>query len=414
MIQVLQVCLRVPFPPLDGGTIAMYTMANALNAAGATVKVVALNTRKHFVDPASLPETFVNNFKPEMVYIDASVRPLPALINIFTNKSYNISRFDVSLMHDELKRILSEKEFDIIQLESLFMAPYIDTIKKYSRAKIILRAHNVEYRIWERLAHSTGFAAKKWYLNLLSKRLRKYESNVFSKFDGIIALTGDDRDLIKSTGCNVPLLVSPIGIDTRNYQNKSANTNSTSVFHLGSMDWLPNIEAIDWFLDKVYPLLVNDVANFSLHLAGKNMPDRFFNLNLPNVHVTGRVNDAGGFMHDKQIMIVPLLSGGGMRVKIIEGMAMGKTIISTTIGAEGILYENGKNIVIADSPEDFSNAIMKCLSDINFSNLIGKNAQKLAVDKYDIRVVGSGVIEFFKSIEAGNKFQKEPLSKPLS
>jgi glycosyltransferase involved in cell wall biosynthesis len=308
-------------------------------------------------------------------------------------------------MHDELRRILNESKFDIIQLESLFMAPYIDTIRKYSSAKVVLRAHNVEYRIWERLAQSIGSPIKKWYLNLLAKRLKKYECSVLNKFDGIVALTKDDENLFRTSGCTIPVFVSPIGLDTNNYNFSPSNTGLQSVFHLGSMDWLPNIEAIDWFIENVFPLLVPDshTKKYSIYLAGKNMPDRFFKLNSDNLIVSGRVDDAKGFMVDKQIMIVPLLSGGGMRVKIIEGMAMGKTIISTTIGAEGIQYENGKNILIANTPSEFSMAILKCITDTDFCLSTGASARLLAIEKYDNHVVGSGVLEFYNTLQAEHK-----------
>jgi glycosyltransferase involved in cell wall biosynthesis len=233
---------------------------------------------------------------------------------------------------------------------------------------------------------------------LLSTRLKNYETAIVNQFDGIIALTTEDKQLYKQMDCRVPVTVSPIGLDTEQYPVNKNSLQPLSVVHLGSMDWLPNIEGVDWFLNEVYPKLRNLTGEIPVFLAGKNMPERIFALEKNGLHIRGRIDDAKKFLFDKQIMIVPLLSGGGMRVKIIEGMAMGKTIISTSIGAEGIRCENGKNILIADSAEDFSNAILKCLENPEFTYAIGYQARLLAESEYENKVVGSGIMKFYHSL----------------
>lgn len=377
----------------------MFNMANALIKAGADVKIVSFNTKKHFVDLNKVPEYFNKTFKPEVVYLDATVQPLSALANLFQNKSYNISRFDTPEFHYGIKSILEKEKFDIIQLESLFMTPYIGTIRKLSDALVVLRAHNVEYIIWERLAAASKNGLRKWYLNLLASRLKSYELKVIKKLDAIVALTGDDMKTFNDSGCTLPVLVSPIGLDMEKYPVHKIGTETPSVFHLGSMDWLPNIEGVNWFLDYVYPYIQQNKNSFKIFLAGKSMPDDFMKLTNESLIVSGRVDDSKSFMADKPIMIVPLLSGGGMRVKIIEGLAMGKTIISTTIGAEGIKYTNGKNILIADTPEEFYAAIVKCTSDVEFCKEVGKNARQLAVTVYENEIIGKELLRFYDSLK---------------
>ncbi|MBL0342119.1 MAG: glycosyltransferase [Bacteroidetes bacterium] len=399
-MKILLVCLRFPFPPSDGGTIAMFNMANSLKKAGAEVKIIAFNTKKHFVDPEKVPEQFRFDFKPEAVYLDASVKILPAFLNLFTTKSYNISRFDVPEFHVLIRDVLQKEKFDYVQLESLFVTPYIGTIKKYSSASIIFRAHNVEYIIWERLSNSESNPIKKWYLKKLAFRLKRYEISTLSKFNAIVALTEDDKVHFRASGIDIPLLIAPIGLDMENYPVAEIYKSTLTVFHLGSMDWLPNIEGVDWFLQHVFPLLKKNNPEITIHLAGKSMPQRFFELADEQLHVSGRIDDSRKFMHEKSIMIVPLLSGGGMRVKIIEGFAMGKVIISTTIGAEGIKYTNQKNILIADSPVEFYEAIVKCVSDLEYCKNLGTEARNLALDVYENRIVGTQLVHFYNSIKA--------------
>ncbi len=399
-MRILLLCLRSPYPPADGGTIAMYNMAKALKKAQAHVKILAFNTKKHFVDPAGIPVDVVSDFNPEFVYLDATVKPLPALFNLVSGSSYNVSRFNTNLFRQTLEQLLDREEFDVIQMESLFMTPYLNTIRKKTKAKIILRSHNVEFLIWQRLAASEKNSIRKWYLQLLSTRLKNYEREIVNNFDGIIALTEEDKKLYLQLGASVPIKVSPIGLDTETY---SVNYNAPlSIVHLGSMDWLPNIEGVEWFLETVYPKLIQRFPNSVVSLAGKSMPEKIYSLATGNLHIEGRIDDAKKYLLDKQIMIVPLLSGGGMRVKIIEGMTMGKTIVSTTIGAEGIQYENNKNILIADSPEAFLDAISKCIKDPELAFSIGREARKLAETVYENKIVGSGILEFYTSISKGN------------
>jgi glycosyltransferase involved in cell wall biosynthesis len=397
-MKVLLLCLRSPFPPADGGAIAMYNMARSLKKAGMQVKILAFNTRKHFVNPAALPENFREDFDPEMVYLDATVKLLPAAWNLLKGDSYNVSRFDSGLFHRTLSGLLQREQYDIIQMESLFMTPYLATIRKYSQATIVFRSHNVEFVIWKRLAGATTNRIKKWYLNLLSGRLKKYESAVINQVDGLIALTDEDKEQFITMGCKKPIAVLPIGVDTETYPVKETVPGPLAAVHLGSMDWLPNIEGINWFLENVFPLLRKKEPSITIYLAGKKMPQSFFDQAGAGLVVDGTIEDARNYLEGKQIMLVPLLSGGGMRVKIIEGLAMGKTIVSTTIGAEGIHYRDRHNMLIADTPETFSEAIVQCNRDPGYAYRVGKEARKLAEEEYENSIIGRKLFKFYQSV----------------
>ncbi len=397
-MKVLQLCLRVPFPPQDGATIAMSNLANSLCDAGADVTMLAFNTKKHFVNLSAIDQNIKSKFNLQTVYLDASVKVVPAFLNLFkSHQSYNIIRFDVPEFHDKLKDILARNKFDIVQCEGLFLSPYAQTIRNHSSAKIILRAHNVEWLIWHRLAEACTNAVKKKYLQLLTRRLKKYENDAVNKFDCIVALTMQDKKLFEQDGCKVPIVIAPIGVNTHEYTSTLRHSHEMlSLFHLGSMDWMPNIEAVDWFLKNVWSTIKTN-ANTKLYLAGKNMPKRLLLLNMQNTIVEAEITDAKKYMAAKDVMIVPLLSGGGMRVKIIEGLAMGKAIVSTSIGAEGIDYTHEKNILIANTPQEFANSILK-LTDKKFFQSLCNNARQLALEKYDNAQIGKNVFEYYQNI----------------
>jgi glycosyltransferase involved in cell wall biosynthesis len=149
------------------------------------------------------------------------------------------------------------------------------------------------------------------------------------------------------------------------------------------MDWLPNIEGIEWLLKEVWPAVVQNHPSARLFLAGRSMPPSFKQHVSGSVIIEGEVNDAAAFMADKGIMAVPLFSGSGMRVKIIEGMMMGKTIITTPIGIEGIIHEAGKDVIIASNATEFRNAILTCLKHPEKSTKIGTQAKLTATTHYD-------------------------------
>jgi len=397
-LKILQLCIRIPYPPNDGGTIAMYNASVALQKANAQVTVLAFNTKKHYITTQEIDKKYEAAFNLQTVYLDAAVKPIAAFINLFSNQSYNIQRFNSVAFTDALKKNLQQQSFDVIQLESLFVAPYIATIRKYSKAKIVLRAHNMEYLIWERLALQEKSVLKKWYLNLLSKRLKKFEQKVLTQIDALVTLTPDDEKGFKILGCNKPTLVAPIGIDVASYKAIDLNTRPIQFFHLGSMDWLPNEEAVRWLLKEVMPI-VKLKTTVDVSLAGKGMPKWIFDLADQHLQVEGLVSDAKSYMSKRHVMLVPILSGSGMRVKILEGLATGNVIISTTIGAEGIKYTHGKNILIADTPQQFADGICMLLENPLLMEQISTQAKQLAQQYYDNETIGKSLISFFTQLK---------------
>lgn len=400
-MNILQLCNKVPFPPKDGGCIAMNNLTQGLITEGHSVKIFAVNTKKHFIDIEKLPLHYRSATNIEAVFIDTKIRIAKAFLNLFTNKSYNIDRFYSKTFEKKLIELLKCQTFDIVQLEGLYMSMYVDAIRQHSNAKIVLRAHNVEHKIWELAAHLAKNPVKKTYLKLLSKRLKNYELKSLQTVDAIATITQKDEIYFKSTGFLKAMKTVPFGIDLKNYiENNTLQEEYPSVFHIGAMDWQPNIEGLNWFLNNVWDKLNAKHPHLKLYLAGRNMNDELKHIKKPNLIINGEVENAKTFIQSKAIMIVPLLSGGGMRVKIIEGMALGKTIVTTSIGAEGIDYENNKNCIIADDPTKFEEAISKCISDKIFYEEIGKNAKELAIQQYNNTDICRRLIQFYQKLIA--------------
>lgn len=397
-MNVLLLCNKSPWPPKEGGPIAMYAMIKGMLMAGISVKVLALNTNKYSVDLNDIPEEFKQQTQISFVSIDLSIRPIDAFINLFTHQSYHVKRFISSDITVALTEILKTETFDIIQFESLFLTPYISLIKRFSTARLVLRAHNVEHLIWFRLAEETTLPLNRWYLNHLAKTLLSYELSVMNTLDGIAAITNDDAERFKGLGCTKLIGTIPFGISCPEVIPPKYAFQPKTIFHIGSMNWLPNQEGIRWFLKECWPLVHQKFPEVRLVLAGREMPNWMLRTDMSGVVIRGEVPDAAQFMCENGIMIVPLFSGSGVRVKIIEAMALGKTVITTSIGAEGIMCQHQKNILLADTPTDFVNAIISCYAEPAMAEQIGVNAREYIREYHLLEKVSSITKNFYRQL----------------
>lgn len=375
----------------------MNQLIEGLIDAGHQVKVLALNTNKYSVNSDDIPLDFRKKTRIELVYIDLSIKIISAFFNLFTKKSYHVERFKSKTFEQKLISVLIKEDFDIVQIELLFMSPYINFIRKHSNAKIVLRAHNIEHLIWERLERSETNPLKKLYLKHLSSTLKAYELEIVNNYDGIIPITKKDAAFFKKH-TSTPVFPVSFGIRLNEQPGFKNIEPEHALFHIGAMNWLPNEEGIQWFLDKVWPLVFENIPDLKLYLAGRNMPEWLKQLDLKNVEVVGEVSDAKEFIDSKSMSIAPLLSGSGIRIKIIESMSLGKAVISTSIGAEGINYTNGHDILIADTPTAFSEEIEKLYKNPNTAKTIGDNARKLVAKDHDSKKIIRQLVQFYQQI----------------
>jgi glycosyltransferase involved in cell wall biosynthesis len=365
---------------------------------GHEVSLISLNVKKH-TDKIFERDELLNKIAYTEYDIDTRVSMIEFVSNLFTKNPYNIDKYYDAGFEKLLVQNLKNNQYDIIQLEGLFVVPYLAAIRKNSKVRVIYRAHNIEHQVWRRLAHQKGDPFKKWYLNLLARRVKTYELELLNKFDGIAVFTGQDKTSMLSFGTKIPLRVLPIGVDLTMYRPVPSETECPSLFFLGSLDWLPNREGIEWFMDNFHKDIVDGDLKVKFYVAGNSIPEEFDEYEVPGkVFIQGEVDDALEFINSKSIMIVPLLSGGGMRVKIVEGMAMQKCIISTSIGAEGISFVHNESILIANNADEFYNAVLKCVRDEEYCRTVGQNARKLMEEQHDINKVTESLVDFYRSI----------------
>ena len=395
-MKVLQLCNKPPYPPVDGGTMAMNSITQGLLSRDCEVKVLTVKTDKHPVREERIGDDYLRQTGLEAVYVDLSVKPLPALGAMMCGESYHVKRYINPDFAAKLRQILQAEEFDVVHVESIFLTPYVPLIRKHSNAKVLLRAHNVEHLIWKRVAQSCSNPFKRWYLKHLSLTLRAYELEHLNDYDGIVCITRNDAEYFKNKGCRKPVAVIPFGVQPEDMPH--VDPEPDSLFHIGAMDWLPNQESIRWLLDEIWPVVHREVPRAKLYLAGRKMPERWMKAQIEGVSVVGEVPDAMYFIGSKKINVVPLLSGSGIRVKIIEAMSVGKTVVTTTVGAQGIDYTDGENLLIANTPEEFARQIKRCLDDEEFCDSVGQAAARLIAERYNEGNLADQLLNFYNQI----------------
>jgi glycosyltransferase involved in cell wall biosynthesis len=397
-MRILQISNKAPYPPNDGSSIAVYNMAKGFIQNNVDFHFITINTKKHFKSDVLVPDDFKKKSHYTSVYKNTGIKPIGAILNLFTNESYFISRFVFKEFESELISCLIKHEFDIVQIEGIFMAPYIPIIRKHSKAKITIRTHNAEHVIWDRLIQNEGNELKKQYLQLQNKRLKKTEIELLGIADAIIPITPTDKIIFEELEIKSNYFISPTGIDIDRYQIDYSKEKPITFFHLGSMDWMPNVEGVDWFLKEVYlPYFQNNEA-ITFNFAGRFMPKRFLEQSSKNLQFIGSVEDNISFYNQHDVMLVPLQSGSGMRIKIIEGMAMGKAIISTSIGAEGIPVTHLENIIIADNPKEFADAITDLAKNDELKLKLKKNARSFIQNHFDNKNLVNQLLIFYKDL----------------
>lgn len=397
-MKILILSHRVPFPQNGGYAIVVANTIKALVNEGHDVSLVALNAKRNNHDSSLPDEDLMGKINYRAYDIDTTVTVFGVMMNLFQKTSFNVDRYYDPEFETLLIREVRNTEYDIIQFEGLFTSLYMPAVRKSSKAKLIYRAHNIENQIWWRLSQQKIDPFKKSYLRMHARRIKSYERLRLDMFDAITVFTRQDKETLIEYGIKVPIEILPVGLRLEKYKPDIRKTEFQSLFFLGSLDWLPNREGVEWFLESFIGDIVNGDLPVKLYIAGNDIPERFDDYEaLGKIFIQGEVDDALEFVNSKSIMIVPLLSSGGMRVKIVEGMAMQKCIISTSLGAEGINFTNGHDILIANNREEFYNAIQQCIRDEDYCIQLGKNARLLAEKEHDIKVVIKNLVAFYQN-----------------
>lgn len=391
-MRILQLTKKFPYPAKDGESVAILAIAQGYCKENHSVDLLAMNTRKHNVKLSQLGglENYYRQYWT--VEVDTDVKAGEAFKNLFTRKSYNVERYDINDFRNKLTDILQQNKYDIVHLETLYLTPYINTLRELTDAKLVLRSHNIEHEIWYNLASTESNLLRKSYYKLCYKRLKNYELSHLNQYDRILSITDADKYKYNSFNVVVPVDTARVGIDLSRYDVNNKYNDSIEVGYIGSLDWRPNIEGLTWFFSDVWPLILEDHPTLVFHLAGRNASSDFIR-NLPKgVKYHGEVDSAISFISELDGVIVPLLSGSGVRIKILESMAMSKTVFSTDKGFEGISIIDQVNGIIFNNPVEMKSKFRDWMNNFEIQT-IGYQARELISYQFNITSIAQSIIK---------------------
>ena len=371
--KVLILAHKPPYPKADGGCIAIAQILESFLDIGVNVHFICFETQKH---PSKNVKEHPNlNYKS--ILIDTKLSIWAALKNLcLQTTSYFTSRFNHPDFKREVTQTLNNNSFDLIVFESLFTKHYLKTVRKRTAAKLVYRSHNIEHKIWETQIEKEDTALRSAYLKLQVKRLKKEELKFWNEVDAIASISEKDSKKISEYNAEKTKTIG-LHLNEKHLLQKDSSAR-IDFFHIGAMNWKPNQFGIAWLLDEVWDEFVASNSAAELHLAGKSMTESFTKSLGFGVYNHMEVLDATDFMNSHKVMLIPLFSGSGIRVKIIEGLALGKCIITTSIGADGISVKHRENILIADTTKEFAEQMKFCMDQPKRVAEIGESARRFA------------------------------------
>jgi sugar transferase (PEP-CTERM/EpsH1 system associated) len=310
-------------------------------------------------------------------YLDAALHVLDPL-------PYAVGKYRSRKLARRLKALLADGHFDLIVCDFLVQAV---NLPRRLPCPAVIFTHNVESEIWRRHAETARGIAGRFLYGMQHSRMLRYEARALGRFDGVLAVSDADRDTFARLypgAVRGPFHVVPTGVDTDFFSPGASDPDSRTLVFTGSMDWLPNEDAMAFFCREVLPLIRAEEPDVTLSIVGRAPTPAVKRLaEDAGVHVTGRVDDVRPYMKDAAVYIVPLRIGGGTRLKIFEAMAMGKAVVSTTVGAEGLPVTNGEHVLLADEPRELCRAVVRLLRDVDRRRQLERAARTLVVERYD-------------------------------
>ena len=386
-MKVLVLSHKPPFPIIDGGCYAMTQFLKNLSSIDTIIEIeyFSIHTHKHPFIPEDFPK--INNVNFSSSFVDTKIYLIDALISLIKVKSYNISRFYSKSVKTELEQLCKKTNFDIVIFDGLYTTIYQKDIQNFSNAKFGYRAHNIEYEIWGQLAKNEDNLLKKYLLKIFAKNLKTKEIELINSVDFILPLSTKDEEKIKKIA-NKPSFYIPVSIN--NLEKKVDYSNSTLCF-IGSFNWIPNREGIVWFIKNIFPRIKENYPEISINIAGIES-EKIVELNgIDGVNVKGFVENSSDFLLENGIFIAPLISGSGVKIKVLEALSLGLPCVLSEIATEGL--DLPTTINISKTADDFTNDLLQLINNESARKIRGLDAYSFIKAKFSDEKINSDLKE---------------------
>jgi polysaccharide biosynthesis protein PslH len=391
MLQLLLLTPQLPYPPRQGASLRNFNIIQGLSGQ---YELTLLS----YLEPGQTadPHTIEPLLKLCAVVQTVPLTPRPGWLRLaqmlFSRQPDMAHRLNRPEFAAALRQLLRDNQFDIVQIEGIELAPFIRIVKELlPQSKIIFDDHNAEAELQRRAFLTDLGTPRRWpaafYSWVQARRLRRFERWACETADGVTAVSALDAKLLQELVPGLAVTAIPNCIDVEQYSQPGETPIPFDLVFIGKMDYRPNIDAMLWFAQEIWPMIVERRPETTLAVVGQQPHARLAPLRaLPNVAITGQVESVRPYLDGASVFIMPFRLGSGTRLKLIEAMAAGKAIVATPSGAEGFPLYNDKELLLATQPADFALSVLHLLGQPSERERLGQNARQFAA-QYDWRVV---------------------------
>jgi glycosyltransferase involved in cell wall biosynthesis len=389
-MKVLIISSKPPYPKIDGGCIATAELVEGLLMNKQNeIHFFTLTTQKHPFHPLCFPNHWKNRVHLQSCEVNTQIRFAKAMAFLFSRNSYLTRRFYNKTAATKLNEYVVKHDFDIVQLEGVFLFAYFSELRKTSKAKFVFRSHNIEFQLLQQRAKQFRFL-KRFYLKIQVNKLKREEFFLLNNCHGAVCISKVSKSFFETNSKNKDIIYIPTGFP----QNDFCYTPKKSFFHLAAMDWPPNIQSLNWLITNVW---TDFNPNINLHIAGKAL-GKNVHFSQENIVNHGEIEKSDYFMQQYGIMLVPLFTGSGLRIKIIEAGSYGIPIIATEKAVEGIGLQKNVDYLEANTAEEFKECMNLLLENTALQVKIATSIKKNIAQNYHPQKLSEQLFEFYKSI----------------
>ncbi len=396
-MRILMISDYLPYPLIGGDRIRIYNLLCRV-ARRHEVSLAAFLETPDDAEGVPYLKQFCANVEVSRLQRRSPLAHLPGLLRfVLAGKPPELRFFQSEDLANKIKGLASKTDFDIVQIEHSRMGLYLETLPQSTHYKSIQMFHNFTFQQYSRISHFE----RRWDIKiralLNSLAMRQWEPRYAERFDGCTTVSEIDRNLLLKANPRLRVDVIPNGVDTHRYQPLAAENTSPNLLFIGNMSYPPCVDAALYFCKDIFPLIRHTTA-VKLFIVGRDPQPDVMQLNGDGVHVTGRVDDVLPYYRQSIVSVVPLRAGGGTRLKILEAMALGRPVVSTTVGCEGLDVVDGEHLLIADQPEQFAEKTVRLLTDRQLYQRISANARQLVETRYDWDKIAERLMEIYEEL----------------
>ncbi|RKY00198.1 hypothetical protein DRP77_11870 [Candidatus Poribacteria bacterium] len=397
-MRVLIVSPFIPSPPTEGGRIRVLNLIKHL-AQLCQVTLLAPKTPNSTERDAEL----IRGMGVELIVADEGPGiGVKGLGLIASGHPIPLSKYRLPGFAAKLRELLERERFDVIEFDMLHAGQYLPLLRRSSLNRstpAVLVEHNIDSFLWLRVFRAARSPWRKAGALLQAAELREIERKLCPQFDLCVCVSEEDARRLKRIAPGAKVEVVPNGVDTGFFSPMKREVEPERMVYVGSMDWYPNEDAVVYFCDRILPLIRREVPEAELLIVGQSPTERVRRLGrMRGIYVTGTVEDVRPYVASSAVFIVPLRVGGGTRLKILEALSMGKAVVSTSIGAEGLDLRPGVDLIVEDDPAGFAEAVVKLMRDERERERLGRNGRERVIERYGWDKMASKLFDLFNRL----------------